>query len=688
MRLVGLALLVMSLTVPASAAAQVETMLLEGSVAAARHDVRVSALRDVSSNAGFGVTGARLDAPGLDGDRDGDPASYSPADLVTAVIDSGIDSTHPTLDGGKVIGFADLVNGRTEPYDDLGHGTWVAGVVAGAGDPALEGVAPGSALVGVKVIDADGDSSLAKIADGIEWVIEHRQQYGIEAINLSIGDPTGCGDGQDPASQAVDAAVAAGLVVVAAVGNDGPGTCTVKAPAAAVHALSVGAMADAGAGGFRPLVFSSRGPTADGRIKPDVVAGGVDVLSAWPEPEGSVVGTGTSGSAPLVTGVALLMLDAAPGLAPLDVKARIMDTAVDWGPPGRDADYGAGRLDAYAAIHAAGAALATPPGMPGHAGFSGVLAPGASATHQVSVGRTDFPLAATLLGAGSELVLRDPEGDVVESSSSGGRQKELSAMPAAAGTYTLSVSSAAGGAYQLDVSAGLGPVDDAGPGLALDAPASPTSDATPAVAGSAGTAVGDFPGVVARIVRDGATVRTLRALPLPGGRWSVDATPALPDGTYEIRASQGDAAGNTTTTPPATLVVDTTPPPDPDPTDPDPGPSPSDSDDPPPVSNPPPASGPAGDSKAPRVSLAVKRGRRGLVLSVRCDEACGLRVSARLKRRVVGRASASMPAAGRKKIKLRVARRGRLTVRVVAADAAGNESRVARRVTLRRAPRS
>ena len=96
-------------------------------------------------------------------------------------------------------------------------------------------------------------------------------------MNLSIGDPIGCGDGTDVASQAVDAAVAAGIVVVAAAGNSGPANCTIKSPAAAESALTVGAMADTGAGGFSQGWFSSRGPTADGRIKPDISRRGVNV---------------------------------------------------------------------------------------------------------------------------------------------------------------------------------------------------------------------------------------------------------------------------------------------------------------------------------------------------------------------------------------------------------------------------
>ena len=158
----------------------------------------------------------------------------------------------------------------------------MSGILAGSGasGPEGRGVAPAASLVGVKVIDSRAQSSLGLIAQGIQWAVENRATYGIDAINLSIGDPTGCGDGTDVASQAVDAAVAAGIVVITAAGNSGPANCTIKSPAAAESAMTVGAMADTGAGGFSHAWFSSRGPTADGRIKPDISAPGVLVVIA------------------------------------------------------------------------------------------------------------------------------------------------------------------------------------------------------------------------------------------------------------------------------------------------------------------------------------------------------------------------------------------------------------------------
>ncbi len=174
-------------------------------------DSRVHALND-SAQASFGVTKARTDQPGLDGNAD-DKNTYSKDDLVAAVIDSGIDAAHQDLDDGKVLGFASCLAStatgcvETPPIDDGGHGTHVAATIAGEGeaDPRYKGVAPGAALVGVQVLTAAGGSESDAVA-GIQWVLNNRTRFGIEAINLSLGTKGYCGDGTEASSRAVDAA--------------------------------------------------------------------------------------------------------------------------------------------------------------------------------------------------------------------------------------------------------------------------------------------------------------------------------------------------------------------------------------------------------------------------------------------------------------------------------------------------
>ena len=458
---------------------QVQALARRPEVAAVEENARVHASNE-SAQASFGVTKARSDAPSLDGDADGSAATYSSGDLVAAVIDTGIHAGHLDLDEGKVIAFKDFVNGRAEAYDDNGHGTHVAGTIAGDGDARADrlyqGVAPGAALVGVKVLDANGSGTMADVTAAIDWVVQNKDVYGIEAINLSLG-ASGCADGTDATSQAVNRAHAAGLVVAVAAGNDGPGTCTIGSPGAAAGAVTVGAMADMGASGFSQARFSSRGPTADGRVKPDVSAPGVGITSAQTNTaDGYVSYSGTSMATPFTAGVALLMRDANAALTSQEVKDKLVATAVDWarggnnkttGSTGRDIDYGAGRLDAYAAITSAGAALAAPPAAPAHALRDGSLpGTGASVSYKLSVADTQFPIAATLimpsLSAGSawtpdfDLYLYNPAGSLVAASETTFRQEQLGYKPMATGTYTLLVYSYSGsGGYFVDVSAGL-----------------------------------------------------------------------------------------------------------------------------------------------------------------------------------------------------------------------------------------
>ena len=413
---------------------------------------------NASAQAGFGVTKARLDVPSLDGDADGDAARYTRDDLVAAIVDSGIDTSHPDLDRGKVLAFEDLVGGRTAAYDDFGHGTHVAGTIGGAGDRTADGrgVAPGAALVGVKVLDETGEAPMSRVIAGLEWTIAHRAELGIEVVNLSVSSDV-CSDGGDALSAAVDAAADAGLVVTAASGNSGPGPCTIGTPGAARGAITSGAMADPGAKGFGLADFSGRGPTADGRAKPDLVAPGVQITAASPG-DGYRSESGTSAASAFTAGVALLLLDADPSLTPATVRERLTASARDWGADGPDPDFGAGRLDAYAALAAAGAALSAPPALPDHARFAGTLtAEAATATHVVAVKSRRFPVALTLTVPSEDdfdLVVEGPGGRTWTSHTPAGRHESLTFDPPETGDYSVRVEAFRGaGDYLLDVSA-------------------------------------------------------------------------------------------------------------------------------------------------------------------------------------------------------------------------------------------
>jgi serine protease AprX len=419
----------------------------------------------------FGVTAAHEEI-GLTGDGDGDVTAFTFADNTIAIVDSGIDSTHVELDGGKVIGWRDLVNNRTLAYDDDGHGTHVASIAAGKPvNGSAGGVAPGAALVGVKVLDSRGSAPTSRVAQGIDWCVQNRDGYGIRVINLSLGSSSSS-DGTDVVSRSVDAAVAAGITVVCAAGNSGSQTLTVGSPAAARGAIAVGAVADPDRGGIYVASWSSRGPTRDGRIKPDIMAPGVGIVAAKANSHDLYVAfSGTSMASPFVAGFVSLMLQAAPKLTPADIYRDITETARDRGLEGPDSDFGYGLLDGVAALQpfeGRTAGSISPP-FPAHLSQAGAISADVpSAQHAFEVSSTAYPIAvALIIGNWSrgtpdfDMELLDPEGKRVARSNSASRQETVSWRPQVTGTYTLRVfgfRSQDRGSYYFDLSTDLAPL--------------------------------------------------------------------------------------------------------------------------------------------------------------------------------------------------------------------------------------
>lgn len=433
----------------------------------------------------FGVQKARTDF-GKDGNMDGS-ASYSKNDIVIAVIDTGIDPNHLDLDGGKIIGWKDFATGKADPYDELGacagHGTHVSSIAAGEGqaNAAYKGVAPGAALVGVKVLKVLGVNCTGKVSTinaGVQWVIDNKATYGIEIFNMSIGI-AGSSDGTDSTSLLVNSAVNSGIVGVVAAGNEGPAKYTIGSPAAADKAITVGDMADVQPGtaasfgcgnapgwGFYQICFSSRGPTADNRIKPDISSPGVFIMAAA---AGTTNGykelSGTSMSSPFIAGLAGLMLQANSSLTPADIKNKIATTAIDWNGPEADIDYGAGRLDGYEAIKSAGGFTGTNITTPEHKYFPGSLSgTGETDWYDINVTDTSYPIAVTLImpnwvsstNPDFDIYLYAADGTTELARSWGtNRQETIGYKPSATGIYKLKVYSYAGsGNYFFDQSAG------------------------------------------------------------------------------------------------------------------------------------------------------------------------------------------------------------------------------------------
>lgn len=288
--------------------------------------------------------------------------------VTVAIIDTGI-HPHPdlTLPRNRIVGFFDVVGGRSQPYDDNGHGTHVAGIVAGNGyssNGRFRGIAPEAALVGVKVLDRRGSGRLSDVMAGIEWCVAHQPRLGIRILNLSLGAPAVASWRDDPLALAAGAAWEAGLVICCAAGNDGPEPATIVTPGIHPAVLTVGAAddrstPDAADDGVAP--FSSRGPTPDGEIKPDIVLPGVNITSAVPpgpcllwhrvrKGSGGAYATfsGTSMATPMASGLAALLLEREPSATPPQVKAKLMAAARDLGEPPNV--QGRGEVDGYRAV--------------------------------------------------------------------------------------------------------------------------------------------------------------------------------------------------------------------------------------------------------------------------------------------------------------------------------------------------
>jgi serine protease AprX len=284
--------------------------------------------------------------------------------VVVAVIDTGI---NPVGDlAGKVAGI-DLT-GEANNVDSYGHGTFVAGLIAGSGaasDGGIKGVAPDVRLLSIKIAGADGSTDLIRLLAALDFVATTRELFGTRVLNLSLAvDPSDSYQGS-PVSVAVERVWNSGVVVVTPAGNGGTGPGTITAPGNDPYVITVGASDDRttpGIGDDTLATFSGVGPTGDGISKPDLVAPGKSVVSL--RAPGSTLdranpgarvasdyftGSGTSFSAALTSGAAALALSRDGTLTPDQVKGRLTSSARNASGVVPAAGRGAGELDAFGA---------------------------------------------------------------------------------------------------------------------------------------------------------------------------------------------------------------------------------------------------------------------------------------------------------------------------------------------------
>jgi subtilisin family serine protease len=269
--------------------------------------------------------------------------------IIVAVIDTGFDKGHPSLDHAKIVAWRDFVENRAEPYDDVGHGTHVGGILVGSGGSFggkvqgfdLKGAAPKADLIIVKAIRSDQKGDTADVIQGISFAVQNKA----DVICLSLGSkPAALNLFDNDMKVAIDSATNQGILVVASAGNvrEGESSNDVVVPANQERVIAVGAVDEQ----KRVAEFSQRGneqsnqgtvaglgARQDPNKKPEIVAPGDKIRSAWINGDFAIA-SGTSQAAPIVCGALALLLEKCPALRAnntgnmvVDVKRKLMETA-------------------------------------------------------------------------------------------------------------------------------------------------------------------------------------------------------------------------------------------------------------------------------------------------------------------------------------------------------------------------
>lgn len=585
-------------------AAQARAMASAPGVFRVEEDVQVSATL-LAARADYGVERIRAETLMDTG------TAVSGADVSICIVDTGVNPRHEQMFNEstgltKVAGFMDFIGDasgviHTDPYDDQGHGTSVANISAGDGTgpsalaAPLRGVAPGAPVLAAKVLNYLGSGPDSGVILGVEWCAD---QPNVRIINLSLTAGSSS-DGQDALSLLVNNIVRSGITVVVAAGNSGAALGTIGSPAAASGAITAGAASDYSptpydpwyVGGPYTASFSSRGPTADGRAKPDILGPGVSLTTAyveniwtgpWPcwEPCYVVI-SGTSMAAPFVAGTVALMHEAADTaglpLSTDDVREMLYRTARDRFPGlGKDHETGFGLVDVFAAVNEARDRSGDAPTT-----FPPVMSAWASVPDNseiwidIDMQESDKPLAVTFTIDGGaarfgwkpdldgELYAVNGDGSLALVSTSGcpagpecgsqGRQETLGAPAPLAGTYRMRVfgfdgwpNRGKGGSFTMEISNGRTRAGDPlvsgqtdTPPAALEAHATGDLNAVADPATGLATVMLDGSGSIGQIANYAWTVADAT---IPAGMFS---SVKLAAGTHLVTLTVADGSGGT-----------------------------------------------------------------------------------------------------------------------------------------------
>lgn len=270
--------------------------------------------------------------------------------VCAAVLDTGI-AGHPDL-ADRITDFMDFTDRKTACYDDSGHGTHVAGILAGSGRLSAglyAGMAPAATLLAAKVLDRSGNGNVDSVLRGIEWLRRVRKDYPVRIVNISVGTQPELKEQQKQRLlEAVEELWDDGLLVVVSAGNYGPEEGSVAVPGSSPKVITVGVpdttvRPAVSVGRKQKVNYSGRGPTADCVVKPDIFAPGTGIIScnagygAAGQPP-YIMKTGTSMATPVVSGAAACLLSRYPDMTNVEIKLKFREACVKI--PGTESGWG------------------------------------------------------------------------------------------------------------------------------------------------------------------------------------------------------------------------------------------------------------------------------------------------------------------------------------------------------------
>lgn len=246
-----------------------------------------------------------------------------------AIIDTGV---YPHIDfclgKNRIIKFVDLINNKNEIYDDNGHGTFIAGILAGNSVISkYSGIDNSTKIIVIKALDSDGETTSIKILQAMQWILDNAKKYNIKVVCMSFGSLLG--EKNDPLIFGAEVLWNNGICVICAGGNSGPESSTIMSPGASKKIITVGSL-DNIDHDIEVADFSSRGPVFN-YYKPDLIVPGVDIISTNRYNDGHKFYTkmsGTSVSTPMVAGVASLLYKINPNYTPDQIKYMLVNSCV------------------------------------------------------------------------------------------------------------------------------------------------------------------------------------------------------------------------------------------------------------------------------------------------------------------------------------------------------------------------